>query len=71
MERYGHGRLVVKKQMNQKKVITKILKLVLFITLFLITVTIAGCMEEQRGTVDLAKINYSLYGPFEMDIANQ
>lgn len=71
MERYGHGRLVVKKQMNQKKVITKLLKLVLFITLFLITVTIAGCMEERRGTVDLAKINYSLYGPFEMDIANQ
>ncbi len=71
MERYGYGRLVVKKQMNQKKITMKLLKLLLFITLFLFTMTIAGCLEERRGTVDLAEINYSLYGPFEMDVANQ
>ena len=49
----------------------KFLKLLFFITILMFICTFAGCLEQQRGTVDLADINRSLYGSFEMDVINQ
>lgn len=51
--------------------IMKFLKLLFFITILMFICTFAGCLEQQRGTVDLTDINRSLYGPFEMDVINQ
>jgi hypothetical protein len=41
----------------------KLQKLFLFVVIFLSIIAISGCLEELRGTVDIEKINYSLYGP--------
>ncbi len=41
----------------------RLLKLVLFVVIFLSIVAIGGCLKELRGTVDIEAINYSLYGP--------
>ncbi len=41
----------------------KLLKLVLFVLIFLSIFAISGCLEELRGTVAMEEINYSLYGP--------
>jgi len=46
----------------------KLLKLVLYVVIFLSIVAISGCLEELRGTVDMEEINYSLYGPGRQDV---
>jgi hypothetical protein len=49
----------------------KLLKLVLFVVIFLSIIAIGGCLEELRGTADIDEINYSLYGPRGHDTANE
>ena len=49
----------------------KLLKLFLFIVIFLSIVAISGCLEGLRGTVNMEEINSSLFGPGEIDIPNE
>ena len=53
---------------RERSIIMKLLKLVLFVVIFLSVVAIGGCLEELRGTVDIDEINYSLYGPLGYDM---
>ena len=47
----------------------KLLRLLLIVMLFLFAVSISGCQEERKEPI--VSIDYSLYGPLEMDIINQ
>jgi hypothetical protein len=54
-----------------QRIIMKLLKLVLFVVIFLSSGAIGGCLEELHGTVDIEAINYSLYGPRGHDTTNE
>ena len=45
-----------------------VVKVLLFALLLLCIGLITGCPEEYSGKVDVTEINYSLYGPHEMDM---
>ena len=47
------------------------LRILFFVVLLVVVGTIAGCSEERLSRVELSAIDYSLYGPYEMDVVNQ
>jgi hypothetical protein len=53
-----------------RRIKMKALRMIMIIAVMLfIVATISGCLEENRGQVNLQEINYSLYGPHETDIS--
>lgn len=49
----------------------KMLKVLLFIMLITFIGALAGCQNQRRSIAEMEAIDYSLYGPYEMDITNQ